>query len=248
MHSVQRLIPTSGCPVFWAALFLGAPCAADCAASPLAQPACLRYYLPIMSDITYTPMLRIQQHKEWGEILVDIETVNRYSVSDEHGALLFKAGEQAGSFLARVMLRALRPFTLVIASPTGHGRFVVERPFRFFFHRADIRDTDGRHLGYVQRHFSVLTRRYTVHDASGRERYELFGPLLHPWTFEIKQLGQTVGKITKRWSGALKEAFTDADNYELHFPAHADLATRQVLLGAVFLIDFVHFENTGSSR
>jgi hypothetical protein len=53
----------------------------------------------------------------------------------------------------------------------------------------------------------------------------------------------TQGKIAKRWSGLGKEMFTDADSFGITFPGDIDVQAKAVLLGAVFLIDFVHFEN-----
>jgi hypothetical protein len=70
----------------------------------------------------------------------------------------------------------------------------------------------------------------------------LYGPLLHPWTFEIRKGGMPQGKICKKWSGLLKEGFTDADNFGVTFPPGWCDAHKSLLLAAVFLIDFVHFE------
>ena len=53
-----------------------------------------------------------------------------------------------------------------------------------------------------------------------------------------------VGKISKQWSGVLKEAFTDADNFGISFPMDLDVKIKATLLGAVFLIDFMFFEET----
>ena len=53
-----------------------------------------------------------------------------------------------------------------------------------------------------------------------------------------------VGKISKRRSGVLKEAFTDADNFGISFPMDLDVKIKATLLGAVFLIDFMFFEVT----
>ena len=44
----------------------------------------------------------------------------------------------------------------------------------------------------------------------------------------------------------LKEAFTKADNFGITFPADLDVTRKSLLLGAVFLIDFVHFERGGN--
>ena len=41
----------------------------------------------------------------------------------------------------------------------------------------------------------------------------------------------------------LKESLSDADNFALSFPAELQPQHKSVLLGAVFLIDFVHFES-----
>ena len=52
---------------------------------------------------------------------------------------------------------------------------------------------------------------------------------------------QKVGKITKQWSGLMKEAFTDADNFGVSFPMDMNVKTKATLFGAVFLIDFMYF-------
>jgi len=44
----------------------------------------------------------------------------------------------------------------------------------------------------------------------------------------------------------MKEGFTDADSFGVTFPADWDVELKALLLGAVFLIDFVHFENRGN--
>ncbi len=54
------------------------------------------------------------------------------------------------------------------------------------------------------------------------------------------------GRITKKWRGLAKEAFSDADNFGVTFPRDWEPSTKAIFLGAVFLIDFVHFENKGN--
>jgi hypothetical protein len=49
--------------------------------------------------------------------------------------------------------------------------------------------------------------------------------------FEIRDDSKEYGKITKKWSGLLKEGFTDADNFGVTFPN----------------VDFVHFEDKGNN-
>jgi len=49
--------------------------------------------------------------------------------------------------------------------------------------------------------------------------------------------GETkVGKISKQWSGLLREAYTDTDNFGINFPMDLDVKMKAVMLGACFLI------------
>ena len=187
--------------------------------------------------------LAIQQKKEWGEIITDFETKNRYAVFSSIGEELFLAAEEDSPFLLRWFLKALRPFRMRVLDMQGESVLSLHRPFRFYFHVVEIFDNQGTLVGIIKRQFSILRRIYSVNDSSEQEIYRLVGPLFHPWTFKIYQDGREVGHITKEWSGLLKETFTDADNFGITFPSDADTNQKSVLLGAVFLIDFVHFEN-----
>jgi uncharacterized protein YxjI len=200
-----------------------------------------------MEDLTAISGLIISQQKEWAEILTGFETKNRYLVSDNNGRGLYQAAEEKGSLLARWFLKALRPFTITVVRDGGQVVLRIVRPFRFYFHRAEVLDGQGQSLGVIERKFSVLRRIYSVQTRSGRELFEMFGPILHPWTFHIKKGNRELGKITKKWSGLLKEGFTDADTFGVMFPAEWDVKLKGLFLGAVFLIDFVHFENKGNN-
>ena len=202
-----------------------------------------------LQNLEQANVLVIRQQKEWGEILTGFETKNRYEVMDHFSNPLIEAQEEGDSALAtitRLFLKALRPFTMHLFSTGGTGLFKLTRPFRFYFHELDVCQSNGAPLGNIKRRFAILRRIYSVSDRNGNEIFKLFGPLLRPWTFQIKKGGQELGKITKKWSGLVKESFTDADNFGITFPSGIDLSQKAVLLGAVFLIDFVHFENRGS--
>ena len=54
--------------------------------------------------------------------------------------------------------------------------------------------------------------------------------------------GEEVGEIAKVWSSCLKEMFSNADNFEAHFPAMADWKQKALLLAATLMIDFRYFE------
>ncbi len=188
--------------------------------------------------------LVVRQVKEWGEILTPFETRNKYAVSDAtSGDEIYFCAEEAGSSLVRTILKAMRPFRLSVLSSGGQPVLTITRPFRFYFHEAEIADPGSRvPLGKVLRQFSLVRRIYSVIDSSGTEICQIFGPMLRPWTFNILVNGAEFGQIQKKWSGLLKEGFTDADNFGVTFPPQFGSRQRALILGAVFLIDFAHFE------
>jgi len=199
----------------------------------------------LVEQLSSLSELVVRQRKEWGEILSGFETRNKYQVSDAFGNNLYVAVEEPGSTMIRWFLKALRPFTITVFTENHQVVLQVIRPFRFYFHRADIFDSAGRTLGAIERQFSLLNRIYSIRGPYGKEEFQLFGPLMHPWTFSIQKEGISYGTITKKWTGFLKEGFTDADNFGITFPVEWDVQRKAVFLGILFLIDFVHFENKG---
>ena len=194
-----------------------------------------------MLQLEQVNILAVKQLKEWGEILTGWEFTNRYEVLNKDGAKLFDAGEQRGSLLARQFLGAKRPFNLVVLENESPALY-VQRPFRFFVQTVNILDGGRAPLGSIEKTLNPVQRNYHIRDREGREVCELHGPMTKPWTFFIVQNGSETGVITKRWSGLGREAFTDADTFGVEFPQDASPETKALLLGAVFLIDFAHFE------
>mgnify|MGYP001178416939 CR=1 FL=1 len=186
--------------------------------------------------------LYVRQKKEWTEILTNLEGKNKYVVSTPDGHEIYYAAEDKGSLLLRWFLKAFRPFNLSVITKENEVVIRVVRPFKFYFHQLNILNNEGESLGVLKRQFSILRRRYTLTDKSGKEIFHLLGPLLKPWTFVIVKDHIEVGTISKKWSGLMKEGFTDADNFKIVFPEEWNIESKALLLGAVFLIDFVHFE------
>ncbi len=199
------------------------------------------------SIISTHPRLLVRQAKEWGEILTGWETRNRYQVTGPDGEQLFLAGELGGglgALLVRSFLKSKRPFTMEVRDREGALALTIKRPWRWYFDRAEVLGPDGQPLGAVEKRFAFFARRYTVQGSMGETLAEIHGPFFRPWTFFVNAGGVQVAKIAKRWSGLLKEAFTDADTFGVELTEHVDPKLRPILLGATFLFDFVHFERT----
>ena len=100
--------------------------------------------------------LSVRQRKRWLEILTSLDAKNTYVVYDETGSPVFEVKEQGsgvGSFFKRIFLGAYRPFTSHVQDLTGQQHvMVINRPFRFIFHRIDVLDAQGAKIapGFIQ--------------------------------------------------------------------------------------------------
>lgn len=196
-------------------------------------------YMERLADLD---SLSIQQKAFMGEVFTRFEVENEYLVMDSRGENLYYAQELAGDFFMKMWLRSFRPFKMSIVDTSGQTVLTLDRPFRFYYHEINIYDANGSMLGRIKKEFSMFERIYYIYNASGKQILGLYGPIFRPWTFLIKFRGTEVGKIVKKWSGITKETFTTADNFGIQFPRNMNLEHKAILLGAVFLIDFVHFE------
>jgi len=195
--------------------------------------------------------LSVRQRKRWLEILTSLDAKNVYVVYDESGSPVFEVKEQGsgiGSIFKRIFMGAYRPFTSHVQDLSGQQHvMVIQRPFRFIFHRIDVHDAQGTKIGAIQRRWTWFRRKYDVEGPDGAVIAHLFGPILRPWTFEVQLPGSAVemGVVQKKWSGLLKEAFTEADNFWVEMDRIPDPQLRALLFAATVLIDIVHFERKG---
>ena len=111
-------------------------------------------------------------------------------------------------------------------------------------------------LGSVERMFTFFSRDFIVRDAKGRDIYVINGPFFNPWTFDIigSDGATKVGIITKEFPKAtlesmMREFFTDADNFGVQFYDRGlPDAHKAVLFAAVYLIDYMYFEDNSGSQ
>lgn len=194
--------------------------------------------------------IMVRQAKEWGEILVGFECRNRYEIFDGNGAKTGYAAEEGSGFgrlIGRQLLGSMRRATLHVYDEGGAEVLRGEKPFRFFFHRMEA-FAGKKKLGAVQRRWSWFSRKFVIENAGGEEVLEILSPWLRIWTFKLLFRGEEVGRISKKWGGALRELFTDADTFGIEYLAEDALeALRPILLTATFLIDFTCFENNQGS-
>jgi len=202
--------------------------------------------------VTGHAALYVQQRREWTEILIDWETKNRYAILDGERRELGWIAERAGGvadFLKRAFLRSHRGFEIDVMDSAGRVLLHLSRGFFFLFSSLDVHAPDGESYGRVERRFGVLYKIYHLFDAGGTRFAEIRSPRWRFWTFPIIDSGGNErGAIAKRWGGALREIFSDADTFRVELaPVPWTDAQRVVLLAAAVSVDFDFFENNQGS-
>ncbi|OXB63998.1 hypothetical protein ASZ78_014762 [Callipepla squamata] len=119
----------------------------------------------------------------------------------------------------------------------------------------EVQAPPGTPVGYVVQNWHPCLPKFTIQDEKRMDVLKISGPCVvcsccEDVNFEVKSLDEVsnVGRISKQWSGFLKEAFTDTDNFGVSFPMDLDVRMKAVMLGACFLIDFMFFESIGDSH
>lgn len=189
--------------------------------------------------------LFIHQVKEWGEILISIETKNKYKILDtEENELAFMAEKGGGffSFIIRNILKSHRPMKITVWDNNQGVLIDLKRPFHWFFSDLIVKDSKGIILGHVLRRFGILSKKYDLCDKHKRTFARIESPIWKLWRFPVLNLqGQEIGVIEKKWGGFLKEAFTDADKFQITFPDFSE-EEKVVFFAAAVSVDLDFFE------
>ncbi|CAH1396445.1 unnamed protein product [Nezara viridula] len=203
--------------------------------------------------------LKIYQELEFCEIFFRIETKNRYRIKTTDGKLLLYAVEHS-SFLCRWICRSYRPFRMSIYDMNGNEAVRMKRRLACTscccfpccpLQRVQIFSPPKRFVGTVEERYRCWLPRFLVKNSAGKVIFEIKGPCyascpgasILAADFKIFDLnGREVGRITKEWSGLLRELFTNSDFFALAFPKNLNKAKKAILLSACFLIDFMYYE------
>jgi len=211
--------------------------------------------------LTQIDQLLVKQKVEMLEMMTGMETNNKYKVKNSMGQDIYKAKEKS-DFCTRQCCGPIRCFQLEITDNTDREVIHLDRPlncstccFPCCLQEMTVTSPiSGETLGKIKQRWHPCLPIFEIQDADGNTVLEMEGPFCamsccNDVNFPIKTTGgQEVGKITKQWTGMVKEAFTDADNFGVSFPMDLDVKTKATLLGAVFLIDFMFFEQANDNQ
>lgn len=210
---------------------------------------------PGLEYLTMIDQLLVHQKVELLEAFTGFETANKYSIKNSLGQKIYYAVEDSDC-LTRNCCGPRRPFDMKILDNYQNEVIHLSRPLRcdscWFpccLQSVEVTSPPGTLVGTVEQEWSICCPTYAIKNAGGETVLRIEGPfctmsLCGDVEFQIMSAdgGTQVGKISKQWSGIIREMFTDADYFGITFPMDLDVRMKAVMLGACFLIDAMFFE------
>ena len=166
---------------------------------------------------------------------------NSYEILDQEGKVIGTA-EQQTSGLAKLLGMVLGdpPTQIDFREKPDDSLVFTVRRSGYLMKKVQVVDAQGVVIGtYKAKKFS-LSGGFHVYDKDGKHFAEIRGQLLKSdYTFFQPDGKTEMGKVSKKWAGAVKELFTSADTYAVQIqPAFAeDPKTKMLILGAAVAID-----------
>jgi uncharacterized protein YxjI len=166
---------------------------------------------------------------------------NSYEILDEEGKVIGTA-EQQTSGLAKLLGMVLGdpPTQIDFREKPDDSLVFTVRRTGYLMKKVQVVDAQGAVVGtYKAKKFS-LSGGFHVYDKDGKHFAEIRGKLTKSdYTFFQPDGKTEMGKVSKKWAGAMKELFTSADTYAVQIePAFGeDPKTKMLILGAAVAID-----------
>ncbi|CAG9759969.1 unnamed protein product [Ceutorhynchus assimilis] len=214
---------------------------------------------PGLEYLTMIDQLLVHQKVEVLEALTGFETKNKFTIKNSLGQKVYYAIEESDC-LTRNCCGPLRPFDMQILDNFKNEIIHLHRPlacdsccFPCCLQSMEVSSPPGTIVGTVEQEWSIFCPTFAIKNASGDTVLRIEGPLCTMsicGDVEFKIMsgdGEVqVGKISKQWSGLIREVFTDTDYFGITFPMDLDARMKAVMLGACFLIDAMFFEKAKS--
>lgn len=192
----------------------------------------------------------VRQKEEWMEIMTGYETNNKYDIlSHADKQLIFKALENTSAW-NRVRYGRKRPYVVGLWDRNGDEQLVMKSSIEPDGKKIRVEIPPGNFVAKISEEMVYLRPSFFVRNAEGQLMYKITSPLsastgsLKNVNFEIycNDEKTNIGHITKKWSGFMREYYTDADFFELVVPQDLSVEWKMVLLAATLTVDFEFYE------
>lgn len=219
--------------------------------------------------LTQLDQLLVKQKVELFEVFTGYEMANKYTIRNSVGQQVYHAKEESGH-CARQCCGPRRPFTMHVYDNKDEEIIEIEKPFKCMCYGQCFSCSKccqdmikvkspitGETFGYVKQRYEGCQVMYSIQNDDKDTVLRIHGPGYCkcycpgddiPFELMSKDGDVNVGRISKQWGNLMRELFTDADNFGIQFPGDLDVRIKAVIIGAVFLIDFMFFETQGKGR
>ncbi|XP_053167604.1 phospholipid scramblase 1-like isoform X2 [Hemicordylus capensis] len=216
---------------------------------------------PGLEYLSQIDQILVHQQIELLEVITGIETCNKYELKNALGQRIYFAAEENDCCTLNCCGPS-RPFTMKIIDNLGQPVIELIRPLRCSscccpccLQEIEVHAPPGTPVGYIKQNWDLCLPKFSIQNEAQQDMLKIVGPCIPcrccaDVNFEVMSNDEknVVGRISKQWTGFVREAFTDADNFGIQFPMDLDVKMKAVMIGACFLIDFMFFEHTGQDR
>lgn len=171
-----------------------------------------------------------------------LELVNEYKVLDQEGnqiGAVAEVGQSTAKKIARFVssLDQFMTHTYEIRDASEQALLVLTRPRKFVKSTFLLSRPDGSEVGQIKQANVFGKIRFSL-EAGGQVVGSINAENWRAWNFNIQDAeGKEVARITKKWVGLAKAAFTTADNYvvEINEQMHDPLLS--LVVAAALCVD-----------
>jgi len=198
-----------------------------------------------LKDMLMQNAIVVNQEVELTNVLLGFDKGNKYSLHAPNGQRIGQSAEVSnglGGFIFRQLFNNMRSADIKIFGNNGAELAEMKKPFKFIFSEIAVR-LGGQEIGRAKRS-SWIGRNYSI-SVKGVPTFTISSSLFQwkNFRFNVIKGGVHVATIMKRYEGALKMMFTQADTFTVEFmDKNLSLDERLTLLATTFLIDYDCFE------
>jgi uncharacterized protein YxjI len=190
-----------------------------------------------MSDLLDHDVLVISQKAKI------IETMDEYRVFDDAGTQIGTIREVEQSTTQRVVrlfsgVDQFLTHKLGVFDADGRQVLMLERPAKLMKSKIKVTDAAGTERGAILQDNVVGPKHFSLVDRRGDRIGSINGENWMDWNFVINDdTGGEVGRVTKEWSGILKEGYTTADTYVLEIEKEVSVDLRLLMFASAAGLD-----------
>ncbi|XP_059820680.1 phospholipid scramblase 2-like [Hypanus sabinus] len=201
---------------------------------------------PGLENLTLIDQILVHQVTELIEALVGYETKIKYEVKNGLGQRVYYAVEDSeinnrmccGGCNSRFIIKILDDLgqtVMHLVHPLGCGSYCI--------HQMEVQAPPGKAIGYIVLEWHPFIPKMSILNESHETVLKIRGScfaMSRPGdvNFEVvsRDEATVVGKISKQWSGLVREYLTDTDNFGIQFPMDLDVKIKAVLLGTIIFV------------